>query len=61
MQYRREPDVRQEIKRLFAVRSAAEFGSGDARRVAGTAGRRGCITARRRKRGDHLPPVELDG
>jgi hypothetical protein len=40
MQYRREPDVRQEIKRLFTVRSAAEFGSVDARRVAGTADRR---------------------
>ena len=40
MQYRREPDVRQEIECSFTVRSAAEFGSVDARRVAGTAGRR---------------------
>ena len=40
MQDRREPDVRQEIRCLFTVRSAAEFGSVDARRVAGTAGRR---------------------
>ncbi len=58
MQYRREPDVRQEIECSFAVRSAAELGSGDARRVAGTAGRRNA-TPRVDAGGGHLPAVEL--
>ncbi|WP_157226254.1 hypothetical protein [Rhodococcus sp. AW25M09] len=42
----------------FAVRSAAELGSGDARRVAGTA-EGGTPDRSSTPAGDHLPAVEL--
>jgi hypothetical protein len=58
MQYRREPDVRQEIECSFGVRSAAEFGSVD---TAGGRHRRQaeCETARRRQLRSHLPPAAI--
>ena len=50
MQYRREPDVRQEIECFFAVRSAAEFGS-EGRPQGGRHRRQAeCETACRRRR-----------